>query len=86
MDFSPGQGQTPISVERDPLAEPLSFPNLFPLGKCLFSDATRLNLIKAKKLPKLSHKEYAKHKLYSADRKFAMDPKYIFFMQACVER
>ena len=86
MDFAPGQGKTPIPALSDSLAEPLSFPNLFPLGKGHFHDSDRQALIASKAIPKLSRKQYAKHRLYSADRKFAMDPEYIFFTQACVER
>ena len=86
MDYAPGQGKTPLPTLSDPLSEPLSFPNLFPLGKGHFNDPVRKALIDSKSIPKLSRKEYAKHRLYNSDRKFAMDPEFIFFTMSCVER
>ena len=86
MDYAPGQGKTPLPTLSDPLSEPLSFPDLFPLGKGHFNDPVRKALIDSKSIPKLSRKEYAKHRLYNSDRKFAMDPEFIFFTMSCVER
>lgn len=86
MEFAPGQHNTPIPLFSDPMAEPLSFPNLFPLGKGHFYDKNRLALMQENKIPKLSLKRYAEHRLYSSNRKFSQDPEWIFFIQGAVER
>ena len=86
MDYAPGQGNTPIYIFSDPDAEAVSFPDLFPLGKGHFYDNNRLQLIQNKQIPKLTLKTYAEHRLFSADRRFAQDPEWVFFTQGLVER
>ena len=86
MDFAPGQDSKPIPFLGNVASEPLSFPDLFPLGQGHFYCDTRLNLIKNKQLPKLSLKDYAESKLYSKNRKYAQNSEYVFYLQNWIER
>ena len=77
VHYAPGQGNKPIPLLQDKNAEVYGFPQLFPLGKGHFNDV-RPN--------KLTMKKYAEHRLFNADRRFASNPEYIFFLQCLVEK
>ena len=76
MNFSPGEGKTPVGLMMDHGCEEMAFPKLFPTGKFGF-DAAREKTITPKK--------YFNARILNKSGKFAGNTEYLFFAQYITE-
>ena len=76
FSIAPAQGNKPVGFFAIPKLEAMAFPVLFPTGQNTLDEVRPIQL---------SPSRYFNARLFSADRRFAMDQSYLFFSQFVTE-